>query len=197
MIVSARSQGSKSSLALTLSNDDERAALLRDVPTRGRTAVTRENAMARTRKRAKKKTYRSLNVTPSPEKKQLEIKEIVLTLAAPNGEVIKIETLERSGQRRELTDEEFADLAGDDAIDLTTALEHAYATGIADAFQDELGEDDEDVDDILRRFIFKIAAGRQLLRRGAHKLVLGRALHRQRAVRHAHARGAAVKRAIN
>ena len=30
----------------------------------------------------KKKTYRSLNVTPSPEKKQLETREIVLTLAA-------------------------------------------------------------------------------------------------------------------
>jgi hypothetical protein len=152
--------------------------------------------MAKAKKRAKK-TYRSLNVTPSPEKKQIETKEIVLTLAGPNGDVIKIETLERSGQRRELTDEEFADLAGEDAHDLTAALEHAYATGIADAFQDELSEDEEDVETILRRFIFKIAAGRQLLRRGAHKLVLGQALHRQRAVRHAHARGAAGKRAMN
>ena len=154
--------------------------------------------MAKARKRARRKTYRSLNVTPSPEKKQLEIKEIVLTLAGPDGEVIKIETLERSGQRRELTDEEFSEFAGEDAIDLTAALEHAYATGIADAFQDELDEDEEDVEEILRRFIFKIAAGRQLLRRGAHKLVLGQALHRQRAVRHAHAgRGAARRRAVN
>jgi hypothetical protein len=145
----------------------------------------------------KKKTYRSLNVTPSPEKKQIETTEIVLTLAAPNGEVIKIEALEKSGQRRTLSDEEFADLAGEDAIDLGAALEHAYATGIADALQDELGEDGEEVEEILRRFIFKIAAGRRLLRRGAHKLVLRRALQRQRGVRHAYARGAAGKRAIN
>ena len=153
--------------------------------------------MAKAKKRARK-TYRSLNVTRSPEKKQIETREVVLTLAAPNGDVIKIETLEKSGQRRALSDEEFADLAGEDAIDLTAALEHAYATGIADAFQDDLGEDEEDLEEILRRFIFKIAAGRQLLRRGAHKLVLGQALHRQRAVRHAHAgRGAAGKRAMN
>ena len=153
--------------------------------------------MAKAKKRAKR-TYRSLNVTPSPEKKQVEAKEIVLTLASSSGEVIKIETLEKSGQRRALSDEEFADLAGEDAVDLGTALEHAYATGIADALQDELGEDEEDEEDVLRRFIFKIAAGRQLLRRGAHKLILRRALHRQRGVRHAHARsGAAGKRALN
>lgn len=153
--------------------------------------------MAKARKRAKK-TYRNLNVTPSPEKKQIEIREVVLTLAAPNGDVIKIEALEKSGQRRALSDEEFAHLAGEDAIDLTAALEHAYATGIADAFQDELGEDDADVEEILRRFIFKIAAGRQLLRRGAHKLILRDALRGQRAVRHAHAgRGPAGKRAVN
>ena len=146
----------------------------------------------------KKKTYRSLNVTPSPEKKQVEAKEIVLTLAASSGEVIKIETLEKSGLRRALSDEEFADLAGEDAVDLGTALEHAYATGIADALQEELGGDEGDEEEILRRFIFKIAAGRQLLRRGAHKMILRRALHRQRGVSHAHARSSAAgKRALN
>src|SRR5687767_11874080 len=155
--------------------------------------------MAKAKKRARK-TYRSLNVTPSPEKKQPETKEIVLTLAASNGDVVKIETLEKSGERRALSDEEFADLAGEDAVDLGTALEQAYATGIADALQEEVGEDEEDEDgaEILRRFIFKIAAGRKLLRRGAHKLILRRALHRQRGVRHAHARsGAGGKRALN
>jgi hypothetical protein len=158
--------------------------------------------MARAKSSArKKKTYRNLNVTPSPEKKQIETKEILVTLAASNGEVIKVETLEKSGQRRALTDEEFADLAGEEAIDLGAALEHAYATGIADALQDELGDDEGvagDEEEILRRFIFRIAAGRQVLRRGARKLILRRALHRERAVRHAHARGGpAGKRTVN
>ena len=157
-------------------------------------AREQENAMAKAKKR---KTYRTLNVTPRPEKKQIEAKEIVLTLAALNGDVIKIEALEKSGQRRELDDDEFSELAGKDAVDLAAAVEHAYATGIADALQDDIDEDegDEDEADILRRFILKIAAGRRMLRRGAHKLILRRAIQRQRGVRHAHQ--SAGRRAMN
>ena len=121
----------------------------------------------------------------------------MLTLAAPNGDVIKIEALEKSGQRRELDDDEFSALAGNDAVDLAAAVEQAYATGIADGLQDDLGEDDEDEAEILRRFILKVAAGRQLLRRGAHKLIVRRALHRQRGVRHAHPGGGTGRRAVN
>ena len=145
--------------------------------------------MARARK---KTTYRNLDLTPRAEKKQAETKEVVLTLAAMNGDIIKIEALEKSGERRELNDDEFSALAGKDAVDLAKAVEDAYATGIADALQDDyLGEDDEDEDEteILRRFILKIAAGRQLLRRGAHKSIVRHAMHRQRGVRRAH-RGA-------
>ena len=145
----------------------------------------------------KKKTYRNLNVTPRPEKKHLETKEIVLTLTAPNGDVIRIEALEKSGQRRELSDDEFSALAGKDAVDLGDAIEHAYATGIADALQDDEDEESEDESEILRRFILKVAAGRQVLRRGAHKLIVRRALHRQRGVRHAHQGGGTGRRAIN
>lgn len=148
----------------------------------------------------KKKTYRTLNVTSSPEKKkQIATKEIVLTLAAMNGDVIKIEALEKTGQRRELDDDEFSKLAGKDAVDLAEAVDQAYATGIADALQDDLaeGEEDEDEAEILRRFILKVAAGRQLLRRGAHKLIVRRGLHRQRGVRQTHPGGTAGRRAIN
>jgi len=149
--------------------------------------------MARPRK--KKRTYRNLDFTPSsPDKKQIQTRQIVLTLAAPDGDVIKIEKLEKSGQRREVTDEEFADLAGEDAVDWGAALEHAYTAGIEDALKDELSEHDEDEqeeEEILRRFILKRAAGRQLLRRGVRKLILRRALHRQLAGRQAHSEGGA------
>jgi hypothetical protein len=138
--------------------------------------------------RARKKTYRSLNFTPSPEKKQIQTKQIVLTLAASNGDVIKIEKLEKSGQRREVTDEEFAELAGEDTPNLGAALEHAYTAGITDALNNELSEDEEDEKDeeeILRRFILKRAAGRQLLRRGVRRIILRRALRRRLAERRA------------
>ncbi len=150
--------------------------------------------MARARK---KKTYRSLNVANRPEKKQIETKEIVLTLAALNGDVIKIEALEKSGQRRELDDDEFSTLAGKEAVDFAAAVEHAYATGIADGLQDDEHDEDEDEAEILRRFILKVAAGRQMLRRGAHKLIVRRAMHRQRGVRHAHQGGGAGRREIH
>src|ERR1700752_5369751 len=106
----------------------------------------------------KKKTYRNLDVTPRPEKKQIDTKEIVLTLAALNGDLIKIEALEKSGQRRELDDDEFSALASTAAVDLAAAVEQAYPTGIADGLQDDLGEDDEAEAEILRRFILKVAA---------------------------------------
>ena len=144
----------------------------------------------------KKKTYRNLNVTQRPEKKHLETKEIVLTLTAPNGDVVKIEALEKSGQRRELNDDEFSELAGNDAVDLGDAVEQAYATGIADALQDDEDEGNEDEAEILRRFILKVAAGRQLLRRGAHKLIVRRALLRQRGMRHTQ-QGGTGRRAMN
>ena len=144
----------------------------------------------------KKKTYRNLNVAQRSEKKHLETKEIVLTLTAPNGDVVKIEALEKSGQRRELNDDEFSQLAGNDAVDLGDAVEQAYATGIADALQDDEEEGNEDEAEILRRFILRVAAGRQLLRRGAHKLIVRRALHRQRGTRHAHQAGPG-RRAMN
>jgi len=144
--------------------------------------------MARAKKKAIRK-IRNLDFKPASEKKQIQTKQLVLTLAASNGDVIKVEKLEKSGQRREVTDEEFAELAGgEDTIDLGAALEHAYTAGIADALKDELSEDEEDEEEeeeILRRFILKRAAGRQLLRRGVRRLILRRAIHRQLAERQA------------
>ena len=142
--------------------------------------------------RAKKKTYRSLNFTPSPEKKQIQTKELVLTLAASNGEVIKIEKLEKSGQRHEVSDEEFAALAGDGATELGAALEEAYSAGITDAINNELSEDEEDEaeeEEILRRFILRRAAGRQLLRRGVRRFILHRLIRRGAMQRHAASMG--------
>jgi hypothetical protein len=113
--------------------------------------------------------------------------QFVVTLSAPNGEVIKVEKIERPGHRRELSEEEFAELAGEDEVEeLGAALEEAYAAGINDA----MGEDDEDEDEdeeeeeiALRRFILGRAAGRQLLRRGVRRLILRRALQRELARR--------------
>jgi hypothetical protein len=59
--------------------------------------------------------------------------QLLLTLDSATHELIKIERLTPTGQRRELSDEEWAKLAGgDDAEELLEALQEAYAIGVAD-----------------------------------------------------------------
>jgi hypothetical protein len=138
----------------------------------------------------KRKTYRSSAFTPSPKSAKKEKKEtpdtrqIVLTLSVPEGEVIKIEKLDKNGHRQPMPEEEFAALAGDDdAEDLGEVLEGAYTAGISDALNDELSaqeeDSDEDDDEIVRRFMLRRAAGRQLLRAGLRKFILRRRLRRE------------------
>jgi hypothetical protein len=116
-----------------------------------------------------------------------ETREVVVTLGGRKNEVLKVEKIEKSGPRRELSEEEFAALVGEDEMeDLGAALEEAYAAGINDAINDALGELDEAEDDeeeedeeiVLRRFILGRGAGRQLLRRGVRRLILARVLRR-------------------
>jgi hypothetical protein len=110
--------------------------------------------------------------------------QIVLTLSAAKGDVLKVETLSRSGQRTEISEGGFAALAGEDEIEeLGAAIEEAYAAGIVDALGEEDEEDeDEDEDDAeqsLRELILGRSAGRLLIRRGVRRLILRRALRRQ------------------
>jgi hypothetical protein len=107
-----------------------------------------------------------------------ETEQIVVTVSPQRGEILKVEKIERPGHRRELTEEEFAALAGEDEEEeLEAAVEEAYTAGVLDA----LGEEDEEEDEeetALRQFILGRAVGRQLLRRGLRRLILHRALRR-------------------
>lgn len=119
---------------------------------------------------------------PSPPE---EPTQFVVTMGATKGDVLKVEKIEKSGQRRELSDEEFAALAGEDEMeDLGAALEEAYGAGINDAIHDALGEEEDEDEEgeeeiALRRFILGRSAGRQLLRRGVRRLILRRVLQRE------------------
>lgn len=111
---------------------------------------------------------------------QTGTKELVLTLSIPDGEVVKVEMLDKSGQRRQLPEEELADLAGEDEEEISP--EEAYAAGIADASEedefdlDEQGSADEDA---LERFVLREMIVRQLLRRGVRRFILRRLGKRQ------------------
>src|SRR5262245_35174491 len=90
----------------------------------------RETKMAETE--TKKKTYRSTAFAPKgkaakKEKETPDARQIVLTLSVPDGDVLKVETIDKSGHRHAMPEEEFMALAGDDdAEDLGAVLEGAY-----------------------------------------------------------------------
>jgi hypothetical protein len=110
--------------------------------------------------------------------------QIVLTLSASKGEVLKVETLSRSGQRSEISDEDFAALAGEDETEeLGVAFEEAYTAGVVDALgeedEEDEEEDEEEAQQSMRQLILGRSAGRLLIRRGVRRLILRRALRRQ------------------
>jgi len=113
-----------------------------------------------------------------------ETEQLVVTVSPSKGEILLVERMEKSGQRREISAEEFATLAGEDeAEDLGAALEEAYAAGIVDALGEEDAEEEdeseEDAENALRQVILGRAAGRLLLRRTVRRLILRRALRRR------------------
>ena len=101
-----------------------------------------------------------------------KVKELVVTVRVAGGEIVKVAELKASGARRELTEQEFAELAAHgEEESIIAALEEAYAAGAED-----VGGENEDG---LR--ILWDAAARQRLRTTVRRLVLGRALARMAA----------------
>lgn len=147
-------------------------------------------------KRAKK--YRSVSTASPSRKKQITAtgtKELVLTLSIPGGEVVKVEMLNKSGQRTQLSEEEFAELAGEDE---EVSPEEAYAAGITDAGdEDEFELDDEGSvnEEALERFILREMVARQLLRNGVRRFILHRLRKRETIRRQSRARSEPVSEA--
>jgi len=111
------------------------------------------------------------------DEKHSETRQIVVTLHASNGGVIKVESLDEDGERTEVSEKEFAVLAGEDELDyLETALEEAYAAGVGDAIDESVGADDEDEE--YENSILREVAARELLRSGVRRLIWRRALKR-------------------
>ena len=102
--------------------------------------------------------------------------ELVVTLRLPAGDVVKVAELKSSGERRELTEQEFAELAAHgEEESIVAALEEAYGAGAEDATDSDEAETAAGV-----RILWN-AAARQRLRVTVRRLVLGRALQRMAA----------------
>jgi hypothetical protein len=103
-----------------------------------------------------------------------KVKELVVTVSLPAGDIVKIAELKSGGQRRELSAQEFAELAAHGEEEgLAAALEEAYSAGAEDANE---GQEPE-----AGRRILWDAAARSRLRGTVRRLVLARALTRMAA----------------
>jgi hypothetical protein len=121
---------------------------------------------------------------------------VVFTLNATKGEILKVERIDKSGQRRELNEEDLAALSGGEEVDeLEAGLEEAYGAGILAALGEEDEDDEDEEETALRRLVLARLLGRRMVRRGLRRLVLRRALRRRLLERRGQRRGETIHRA--
>jgi len=119
---------------------------------------------------------------PQP-KTEVRGTQLLLTLGDRDGEIVRVETVDKSGKKHELLDEDFASLVGDhDMMDLLPVLEQAYMVGFSDAsgdvFESDSREKEADEDD-LENMVIRSVASQRLIRRGVRKLILARLVKRE------------------
>lgn len=122
------------------------------------------------------KKYRTLARDRGGKRELRRTQELVLTLT--DGEVVEVETLDKSGKRKKLSEEEFADLVVEDDV----SPEEVYATAIPDtSVEDELEFDDEGAREAesFERLVLRQMIADQLLRRFVRRFILRRLRKRE------------------
>ena len=112
--------------------------------------------------------------------------QIIFTMRAPAGEVVKVEKIDAGGNRRDLSKEEVAGLVGkSEESEIEEALDEAFEAGICSLLdpRSELEESPETGDEVaLRRELLTLIVGagarRRLQRRIVQRLILSRAASR-------------------
>jgi hypothetical protein len=112
--------------------------------------------------------------------------QIIFTIRAPAGEVVKVEKIDVGGNRRDLSKEEIAGLVGkSEENEIEDALDEAFEAGIRSLLdpRSEVEESPETGDEVaLRRELLTLIVGagarRRLQRRIVQRLILSRAANR-------------------
>jgi hypothetical protein len=113
-----------------------------------------------------------------------EQEQLVLTINAPMGKIVRVEKIDKAGKHQELAEEEWTKLVGDDdGEDIEVALEEAFEAGIAAVLGEEY-EDDEAYEDeeetALHRFLIReLLRRRPVQRRILQRVLVSRLLRRQ------------------
>jgi hypothetical protein len=110
--------------------------------------------------------------------------ELVVTINAQMGKIVRVEKIDKAGKRHELADEEWPGLVGDDELeDIEVGLEEAFEAGMAAVLGEEFEDDEADEDDeerALRRFLIRGLLGRRpVQRRIVQRVLVSRLLRRR------------------
>lgn len=104
-----------------------------------------------------------------------ETKQLIFTLNAATGAIIKIEIVDASGKRKDIPREETVALAGKDNLhEIEAALDEAFEAGISSVFEptdDDEPSDETEEEKELRRVLLMRLIGRNVRRRLQHRLV--------------------------
>ena len=104
-----------------------------------------------------------------------ETKQLIFTLNAASGAIIKIELVDTAGKRKDIAREETVALAGKDNLhEIEAALDEAFEAGISSVFEptdDDEPSDETEEEKELRRVLLMHLIGRNVRRRLQHRLV--------------------------
>ena len=112
--------------------------------------------------------------------------QIVFTMRAPSGEVVKVEKVDAGGNRHELSREDISGLVGKNEVrEIEDALDEAFEAGICSLLDpsSEVEEDPETGDELaFRRELLTLVVGagvrRRLQQRIVQRVILSRAASR-------------------
>jgi hypothetical protein len=111
-----------------------------------------------------------------------EEQQVVVTINAAAGRIVKIEKTDKGGKRQEMAEEEWARLVGEDeAEEIESAIEEAFEAGIAVVLGEEYEADEAYEDDeerAIRRLLLAGLLRRSTRRRILQRIVLSRLLRR-------------------
>jgi len=117
---------------------------------------------------------------------EAEEEQVLVTIKAPMGRVVKVEKIDKAGKHHEIAHEEWAKLVGGDEIDdIEDALEQAFEAGVAAVLGDRYEDEDVFEDDEEKGIRQALIAGllhrrhRPLQGRILQRLVVSRLLHRR------------------
>ena len=115
-----------------------------------------------------------------------EEEQVLVTINAAIGKIVRVEKMDKAGKRQELSEEEWAKLVGDDEVEtIEGALEEAFEAGVAALLGEEYEDDEMYEDDEEKAFRRLLIAGllrrRPVQRRILQRLLVSRLLLRRQA----------------